>query len=432
MSWSYRLLAHLLSPLLTWRLNRSLDDPALKQRNRRERRGRIDPVGSAPIWIHAASVGEVNAIRPLAEALLKRYPSIPLVISTFTLTGAEQVKQVFEERVAHRFLPADTPGAVRRWLDTLQPRVALIAETELWPELFHQAGLAGLDLILINARMSERGLTRSLRFRPVFAAALNNVSSALCQSREDADRLIRLGLAPGRARVVGNLKFDTPLAATTLDQARHLHAQWGARPCWVAGSTRPGEEPVVLAAHRALLARHPDALLVLAPRHPQRIDEILSILADGGWSVQRLGESITTSTEVVLVDRIGVLQACFAAASVAFVGGSLVDIGGHNLLEPAALGKPVISGPHLDNQAPMRDALIAAEALSIVRDADALSAAVSAFWSDPQMALSQGRAAMAVVEQGRGSLEATLDAFRPRLDAAPRGGAPETINAGAG
>ncbi|OAB57078.1 hypothetical protein AY599_21080 [Leptolyngbya valderiana BDU 20041] len=432
MLWPYRLLARLLSPLVTRRLNRALDDPALGHRNRLERRGSIEGAGPAPIWIHAASVGEVNAIRPLAEALLKRYPSIPLVVSTFTLTGAEQVQRLFEDRVAHRFLPADTPGAVRRWLGTLQPRVALIAETELWPELFHQAGRADLDLILINARMSERGLARSLRFRSVFSHALSQVHSALCQSRDDADRLIRLGLAPERAEVTGNLKFDTPLAASTLDRARGFREQWGARPCWVAGSTRPGEEPMVLAAQRALIERHPGALLVLAPRHPDRVDEILDILEADGWSVQRLGEAIEASTEVVLVDRIGVLQACYAAASVAFVGGSLVEIGGHNLLEPAALGKPVISGPHLGNQVPMRDALVAADALDIVEDAEALSAAVSAFWEDPQRALSQGRAALSVVEQGRGSLAATLEALRPWLDAAPRDGAPDRVSAGAG
>jgi len=432
MLWPYRLLAHLLSPLLTRRINRALGSPALRRRNRRERRGRIEPVGPAPIWIHAASVGEVNAIRPLVEALLKRNASVPLVVSTFTLTGAEQVERVFEDRVAHRFLPADTPAAVRRWLDTLQPRLALIAETEIWPELFWQAGRARLDLILVNARLSERGLARSLRFRSIFAAALSRLHIALCQSREDADRLIRLGLDPDRARVVGNLKFDTPLAATTLDHARRFREQWGARPCWVAGSTRPGEEPLILATHRTLIERHPDALLVLAPRHPDRIDEVLAILEDGSWTVQRLGETIETSTEVVLVDRIGALQACYAAASVAFVGGSLVDIGGHNLLEPAAVGKPVISGPHLDNQAPMRDALVAADALDIVEDAEALSAAVSAFWDDPQLALSRGRAALTVVEEGRGSLAATLEVLRPWLDAAPRDGAPTGVNATAG
>jgi 3-deoxy-D-manno-octulosonic-acid transferase len=402
MLWPYRLLAFLLSPLLTRRLNRSLDDPALRRRNRTERRGQIESAGSAPIWIHAASVGEVNAIRPLADTLLKRYPSTPLVISTFTLTGAEQVQRVFGDRVAHRFLPADTPGAVRRWLGQLQPRVALIAETELWPELFHQAGRACLDLILINARMSERGLGRSLRFRSVFAAALANVHSALCQSREDADRLIRLGLDPDRVRVSGNLKFDTPMAAETLNRARSFRDQWGARPCWVAGSTRPGEESVALEAHRGLIESHSNALLVLAPRHPERLDEVLAILDEEDWAVQRLGEEIDASTAVVLVDRIGVLQACYAAASVAFVGGSLVEIGGHNLLEPAALGKPVISGPHLTNQAPMRDALVAEDALTIVEDAASLRAAVSAFWSDPQLALSKGRAALAVVEQGTG------------------------------
>jgi 3-deoxy-D-manno-octulosonic-acid transferase len=276
---------------------------------------------------------------------------------------------------------------------------------------------------LVNARLSERGLKRSRYLRSLFAHALEAVDRALCQSRGDAERLIELGLEPARAEVVGNLKFDAPLADDVLQTAQGLRSRWGARRVWVAGSTRRGEEPLVLEAQRQLKASHPDALLILAPRHPERCEEIGELIERAALSQQRLDQEIDGATDVVLVDRLGVLQACYAAGAVAFVGGSLVPIGGHNLLEPAALGKPVIAGTSLENQQAMAQALDAVEALERVTSADDLAAAVSAYWDDPARALAKGRAALSVVEAGRGALASTLNALRARL---------EGVSAGAG
>jgi 3-deoxy-D-manno-octulosonic-acid transferase len=411
----YRALSFLLAPLLGRRLQRGEVDRARRQAGLRERRGRVESAGPRPIWIHAASVGEVNAITPLVQALLRRHPATPLLVSTFTLTGAEQVRRRFGDRVEHRLLPLDTAPACRRWLDTLQPAIALIAETEIWPELFHQIARRGIPLVLVNARLSDRGLRRSLRFRSLFARALQTVDCALCQSEEDARRLVRLGLESDRARVIGNLKFDASLPADLLATAQSFRSSWGDRKTWVAGSSRPGEEDILLEAHRILRLAHPDALLVLAPRHPERCDELIERLSTMKRCHQRLGEPVRAETEVVLVDRLGVLQACYAAGSIAFVGGSLVPVGGHNLLEPAALGKPVITGHHLANQQEMAEALDAVGALTRAEGPEDLATILDRFWARPELALERGRAALAVVEAGRGALATTIEAIQPLL-----------------
>jgi len=238
---------------------------------------------------------------------------------------------------------------------------------------------------------------------------------ALCQSNEDARRLVELGLAEDTVRVTGNLKFDLGLPDDLGQKARQLRAQWGERRAWVAGSTRPGEEAILLEAHQQLLKRYADALLILVPRHPERANEIDALTVKAGLRLQRFDQSVEAATSVVLVDRIGQLQACYAAAAAAFVGGSLVDIGGHNLLEPAACGKGVMAGPYLYNQQEMADALDKAGALIKVTNAEQIATEVDRVWSEPEQALSLGRAALEVVERGRGSLKKTLRQMEPLL-----------------
>jgi len=411
----YRLLAILTAPFLLWRLQRPASGDASLLERRRERLGRVASAGDGPLWVHAASVGEVNAVRALVLELVARYPERRVVVSTFTISGARQAMRLFADRVEHRLAPMDTPAATRRWLACIQPVVGLIAETELWPELFHQSRKAGIALVLVNARLSERGLTRSRRLRGLFANTLAAVHLALCQSNEDARRLVELGLAEDTVRVTGNLKFDLGLPDDLGQKARQLRAQWGERRAWVAGSTRPGEEAILLEAHQQLLKRYADALLILVPRHPERANEIDALTVKAGLRLQRFDQSVEAATSVVLVDRIGQLQACYAAAAAAFVGGSLVDIGGHNLLEPAACGKGVMAGPYLYNQQEMADALDKAGALIKVTNAEQIATEVDRVWSEPEQALSLGRAALEVVERGRGSLKKTLRQMEPLL-----------------
>ncbi len=409
----YRLLAFLLSPLALWRLHR----PAAgrdKMRGRwRERLGRVAPAGVDPLWIHASSVGEVNAVESLVSALLRSMPGQPILITTFTVSGALRVDTLFGSQVAHRFAPIDSRANVRRWLAAIEPAIAIVAETEIWPELFTQAAARQLPLILVNARLSKRGVKRALRFRRLFTRPMAAISLAICQSEADAERFRLLGLAEDHIAIAGNLKFDTRLPADIGNQSRQLRQQWGHRRAWVAGSTRPGEEAIMLDAHRLLLEKHPEALLVLAPRHPERAKEVRELVKQAGLGCQVLGESVVPDTAVVLVDRIGHLLACYGAASTAFVGGSLVDIGGHNLLEPAVFGKAVICGPHLHQQAEMATALEKAGALLTVSDADSMAAEVNRLWLEPELALKLGRAALGVVDDGRGAVRRTLKLLEP-------------------
>src|SRR5690554_998231 len=343
----YRLLVVLVTPLALIYFRWKIAGPRELRAHWRERLGRIPDISQPVLWLHAASVGEVNAVSALIKALLERYPDHRLAVSTITLTGRAELLRRFGDSVSCVFAPLDTPFAVRRWLDRLQPRLAMVAETEIWPELYHGCHKRSIPIVLVNARLTPKAMRRYQRFRSLFRDALTAVRLAICQSQADAGRFGQLGLEPERIAVSGNLKFDLAVPGNLGESVRALRTQWGNRPAWVAGSTRPGEEEIVLAAHRRLLEQRTEALLVLAPRHPERSAAVARLITRAGLGWQAIGEPVTTASSVVLVDRIGVLNACYAAASTAFVGGSLVDIGGHNLLEPAALGKAVIAGPEL-------------------------------------------------------------------------------------
>lgn len=416
----YRLLIALVAPLALVYFRWKIAGPKALRARWRERLGSVPESDRPALWVHAASVGEINAVAGLVTALLERYPEERLVISTITVTGrAEAIRRFDDSRVETLFAPLDTPLAVGRWLKRVRPRLAIVAETEIWPELYRGCRKREIPMVLVNARLAGSAMQRYRRFRSLFAGVLEAVDLALCQSEEDAARFRELGLDDARVATAGNLKFDSAIPQDLGETVRRLRDQWGQRPAWVAGSTRPGEEEIVLAAHCRLRERRPDALLILAPRHPDRSDEIRALIDKAGLEQQAFGEAVEAATAVVLVDRIGVLVPCYAAASAAFVGGSLVDIGGHNLLEPAAFGKAVIAGPHLHQQADSARALGEAGALIEVHDAEALAQAVASIWDDPQRALEYGRAALAVVENGRGSVRRTLRALDGFIEPAP-------------
>ncbi|MEE4303752.1 MAG: 3-deoxy-D-manno-octulosonic acid transferase [Wenzhouxiangella sp.] len=419
----YRLLVLLAAPLaLAW-FRWRIPGPAGLRAHWRERLGRLPEADRPALWIHAASVGEINAVAGLVTALLERYPEERVVISTITVTGRAEAIRRFgdgndnnhDNRVETVFTPLDMPWIVGRWLSRVRPRLAMVAETEIWPELYRGCRKREIPMVLVNARLAHKAMRRYRRFRSLFAASLAAVDLAVCQSEQDAERFRELGLDDSRVAMAGNLKFDSAIPQDLGETVRRLREQWGERPTWVAGSTRPGEEDIVLTAHAKLREQRPDALLVLAPRHPDRSDEIRSLIERAGLRQQPIGEAVEPGTGVVLVDRIGVLVSCYAAAPAAFVGGSLVDIGGHNLLEPAAFGKAVIAGPHLHQQADSAAALREAGALIEVSDAEGLAEAVESIWSDPQRALEYGSAALKVVENGRGSVRRTLRFIEPFL-----------------
>lgn len=413
---AYSAVLYGLAPLIGWRIWRE----QVPTYSRLQRLGlRLEPLPSAPrIWLHCASVGEIRAARPLIEGLLARFPHHSLLLTTMTATGAQQAQVLIAEqdasdltRLAHRFLPLDFPGAARRFVARVQPQLAILFETELWPNLLHACHRQAVPVAVVNGRLSPRAFGRYQRLRPLMQGALTNVTWLAAKSPEDAERFQALGCAMASTSVVGSLKFEHPSFDEALAESERLLNAWGVRPVWVAGSTREGEEARLLAAHRQLMTRFPDALLVLVPRHPQRFDEVASLCEREGFRLSRRSrqQQVTPQTQIYLGDTLGELATLYGTANVAYVGGSLVPMGGHNVLEPAMLGKPVLCGPSLENFSDVAEPLLAAGALSVVETTEALANALSALLARPSHAQQIGQAGREVIEAHRGALARTLN-----------------------
>jgi 3-deoxy-D-manno-octulosonic-acid transferase len=345
------------------------------------------------------------------RALRQRDPDAPLVLTCATPTGRERAEALFGDVALVRYLPYDSPGNMRRFLRRVRPRRLVILETELWPNLFAACARERIPVILASARLSERSVARYRRAGALFRALFAGDVTVGAQSEADAARFVAIGADPARTRVVGNVKFDIDIDAAAAAAGRELRASvLGARPVWVAGSTHPGEEEVVLAAHALVRERRPDALLVLVPRHPQRFDAVAALLATRALPFARRTQrrAVAAAESVLLVDTTGELLSFYAAADVAFVGGSLVPIGGHNLLEPAALGLAVLTGPSDANGREIAALLTAAGAVLRVSDAATLAAAVGRLLADPGERARIGGLGQGVVAANRGSVARVL------------------------
>jgi 3-deoxy-D-manno-octulosonic-acid transferase len=374
--------------------------------------------GGRSIWVHAVSVGEVQAAVPLVNALLAKYPAVPLVVTTGTATGRARARALFGSRAHVRYVPVDLPGSVRRFFARVQPRLAVILETEIWPNLYHRCGQLGVPLVMASARISPRSVNRYRRLVGLFRETLSHGIFIAAQSNEDAERFRSIGASPQRTHVVGNIKFDFRLPPNIEAQGAALRRLLGMdRPVWVAGSTHAVEEDILLAAHRLVRARFAQALLVLVPRHPPRFAEVAeSLRAHGVKFVTRdSGAPTNGDTEVFLVDRLGELLAFYSAADVAFVGGSLVPVGGHNLLEPAALGLPVLAGPNNFNSADLARLLVECNAVRIVHDTDSLAAAVCELLAEPAARTRMGASGRMAIEQNRGAVDRLMAFLEPLL-----------------
>lgn len=404
----YTLLLCLLLPLVTlrqaWR-GRSEADGWVALR---ARFGFVEPVAGNPLWLHCVSVGETVAAEPLVAALRER--GLPLLVSSTTFTGAARVRQRFGRRMPQRFLPFDLPGAVARFLDRVQPRALVILETELWPNLIAECRRRRIPVVLVNARLSARSARGYERVGKLASAMLADLSAIAAQAPADAERFAALGVAESKIRVTGNLKFDIGNDGVARDASRLLREQIGARPVWIAASTHQGEDEIILDAHRRLQRDRPDALLVLVPRHPERFDDVAALIARRGFSCARrsAGDVPDLSCPVLLGDTMGEMPLYYGVADVAFVGGSLVPVGGHNFLEPAALGLPLLTGPHCFNFQSIADDMLASAALLMVTDADGLGERVGELLGDANARTSQGGAARAYVEKNRGACARTL------------------------
>lgn len=363
------------------------------------------------IWIHAVSVGEVNAAAPLIEALMRTYAGRPFVITTVTPTGSARVEKLFGGRVFHVYLPYDLPASVERFLDRVKPRIAVIMETEIWPNLYLCCAQRDIPIVIANARLSERSLKGYGPVRPLARAAVRCARYVAAQSQQDAERLLALGADPAKMSVIGNVKFDMPVPRG-LDGAGAEHRdRWGpTRPAWIAASTHEGEELPVIEAHTRVLKRFPDALLLLAPRHPERFRPAVQLCRQYGFRtrVRSEDQSAERDTECFVVDTLGELLMFYAAADVAFVAGSLEAIGGHNVLEPAALERPVIVGPHTFNFAEITASLVDARAAVRVQNAVELGDSVVRLFAEPERRQRMGAAALAIVERERGAVPRVL------------------------
>lgn len=371
------------------------------------------PETRSTIWLHAVSVGEVNAAAPLVNVLLARRPDVPLVITSITPTGSERVRALWGGRVRHVYLPYDLPGAMRRFLAQFRPGCALLMETELWPNLLFACRDASIPVSIVNARLSERSLRGYQVLAPLISRALQTVRRVCAQGHADAKRYIRLGARPEATVETGNLKYDVAELDGLDGFVATFHAHAGMRPTWIAASTHPDEETAVLVAHRALRQAYPDALMLWAPRHPERFKAAYEQARSFGFRAHsRSYQPLPAGDDTVFViDTLGELGRFYACTDVAFVGGSLQPVGGHNLLEPAAVGVPILTGPHLHNFSDIARQLSAAGAMEIVESPEALGDQLVELLGSDELRARMGEAGRALVVDGRGALERTWQAI---------------------
>lgn len=358
------------------------------------------------IWLHAVSMGETIAALPLIRAIQAAYPQFPLLITSMTLTGSTYVKSVFGETVHQAFLCYDYPGAAHRFLKAYRPVMGIVMETEIWPNLFMACEQQGVPLCLLNARLSEKSAAGYARFSAFTKSTLRKIQWIAASAEEDAKRFIKLGADVNRVSVSGNIKYDLVISDHLLREAANWRdANARDRFVWVAASTHEGEETIILAAHEILRKEYPTALLILVPRHPERFDSVYA-MAKAGFATKRRSQISTCAEEtaVYLGDTMGELMFFYAVSDVSFVGGSLIPRGGHNILEAAALAKPVLSGPHVFNFETIVADFKAARAITIVNTQEALAAALIQFAKDPSLCEKQGKRGCEVVSKKRGAL----------------------------
>jgi 3-deoxy-D-manno-octulosonic-acid transferase len=366
---------------LLWRSRRMAD----------YRMGWSERLGAVPfrceksIWLHAASVGETLAAVPLIKSLQARYPTTPIVITNMTVTGAARTKALFGDSVFHAYVPYDTVDAAARFLKRANPMIAIIMETELWPTIFHQCKKRNVPIFVANSRLSKKSASGYHRIASLTHEMLQAVHTMAVQTQVEADRFIKLGLSPEKIIVTGSIKFDVEVPEQLLEKGKALREQLRTqRLIWIAASTHDTEEDIILSAHKKICVTLPNALLVLVPRHPPRFDDVFKLIEQKGFKAARRSknESCDEYTQVYLGDTMGELLLLYSASDIAFVGGSFVPVGGHNMLEAAVLGRPVITGPQLFNFAEISQRLIECRGMQTVINADDLAELVTDLLQD--------------------------------------------------
>lgn len=377
-----------------------------------------------PIWIHAVSVGEVQAALPLIRELLVRYPDQSIVVTTTTPTGSTRVRAELGDTVFHVYMPYDLPGAVERFLDRVKPKCLLVMETELWPNLFYQSRHRNIPIVVANARLSQRSMEGYRRLSSLTSATLQQIELIAAQGEADAERFKTLGMSSERIKVTGSIKFDLDIPDSVIKAGKELRQSFGQdssgkqRPVWIAASTHESEDEQALQAFAMVREKIPEILLMLVPRHPERFSAVVSLCEKAGLNVVRRTENklCDPNTQVFVGDSLGELLVFYAAADVAFVGGSLVPTGGHNIMEPAALGLPIITGLHMFNFAEISKAMHEAGALQQVENNDQLATAIIDILTHPEKRHSMGDQGKYIVEKNRGSLETLVGMVKPYIE----------------
>ena len=378
------------------------------------------PARQADVWLHAVSMGEVNAAAPVVDALRKAHPEWRWLVTTITPTGSARVRALWGDQVEHVYVPYDLPGAVARFLRHYRPRLALVMETELWPNLLFGCRDRGIPTYILNARLSARSLRGYRMLAPLIARVVRTLRRIGAQSSADAGRFIALGATREGVVDTGNLKFDIAVPEGLDDFVQTFGDNVGQRPVWIAASTHVEEEVAVLAIHRRLRERWPELLLLWAPRHPERFGRVAEQAQATGWKVATRTKSAWPgdNDDVFVIDTMGELMAFYACADVAFVGGSLQPVGGHNLLEPAAVGTAMVTGPHLHNFIEISKRLREAHALEVRADGEGVADALATLLQDESRRAAMAAAGRRLVEEGRGALQRTLDMIAADLPVA--------------
>ncbi|MFZ3066731.1 MAG: lipid IV(A) 3-deoxy-D-manno-octulosonic acid transferase [Gammaproteobacteria bacterium] len=411
MRYLYTILFYLISPILLVRLYWRSRRLSAYRRRILERFGYYPFQLEKCIWVHAVSVGETIAAVPFIKELIAHYDPIPVLITNMTPTGAESVKAHFGDSVKQAYIPYDLPGAMQRFLKTMRPVASIIIETELWPNLLHACQKQQIPVCLMNARLSQKSANGYARIAGVTRNMLQQLKLIAAQGPADAERFIALGALPEQVVVTGNLKFDLVLKPDLSSSISALRIILGGakRFVWVAASTHEGEEEQILAAHKKIREQCPDALLLLVPRHPDRFETVAALCAKNFIVKRRSShEACTHDTAIYLGDTMGELLAMCGAADVVFMGGSLIARGGHNILEPAALGKPILTGPSLFNFAHISSLFLKANAMKVTTDSDALAEAVVLLIKHPEERERMGKNALEVMNNNRGALNKQL------------------------
>ncbi|EHZ7344611.1 TPA: lipid IV(A) 3-deoxy-D-manno-octulosonic acid transferase [Vibrio vulnificus] len=413
----YTLLLALTAPLLLFGLYRSKPNKPKFGQRWKEHFGITPKLDgqNQPLWIHAVSVGESLAAIPLIKAIKEKTPDQVIVVTTTTSTGAEQIAKL-GNLVEHRYMPIDFAFAVRGFLKAINPAKMLIIETELWPNTLATVHKANIPIIVVNARLSEKSQQNYAKVQSLFNLIHPCLSKVLCQSQADADRFAKLGVPTSKLCVTGSIKFDIHISDEIKHQGAELRTLLGQqRPVWIAASTHKGEDEQVLDAHRQVLETHPNALLILVPRHPERFDSVFELCQTQGFETVRRTQAntIADSTQVYLGDTMGEMLILLGAADVCFMGGSLVGdkVGGHNVLEPAALGIPMIIGPSYYNFKDIVDRLLVDNNIEVANDYKCITLSLEKYFSDERLALAEKQKLLSFVNINSGSLSNTVTEF---------------------